>query len=105
MKNVKFMLAAAGSALIFSLSPIAFAQHSPGLVRVDLSSVAASIARDLKVEVRQIPTTVEISARVAAKVCKVKEDMLGAHDASCTAEITNTELEQLVYMEIKGISR
>lgn len=96
MKNVKFMLAAAGSALIFSLSPIAFAQHSPGLVRVDLSSVAASIARDLKVEVRQIPTTVEISARVAAKVCKVKEDMLGAHDASCTVEITNTELEQLV---------
>ena len=77
MKNVKFMLAAAGSALIFSLSPIAFAQHSPGLVRVDLSSVAASIAKDLKVEVRQIPTTVEIPARVAAKVCKVKEDMLG----------------------------
>ena len=38
MKNMRFMLAAAGSALIFSLSPIAFAQHSPGLVRVDLSS-------------------------------------------------------------------
>ncbi len=105
MKNVKFMLAAAGSALIFSLSPIAFAQHSPGLVRVDLSSVAANIARDLKVEVRQIPTTVEISARVAAKVCKVKEDMLGAQGGSCTAEITNTELEQIVYREIKGMTR
>ena len=30
MKNVKFMLAAAGSALIFSLSPIAFAAQSGG---------------------------------------------------------------------------
>ena len=68
------MLAAAGSALIFSLSPIAFAQHSPGLVRVDLSGVAANLAKDLRVEVRQIPTTVEIPARVAASVCKVKED-------------------------------
>jgi|RhiMethySRZTD1v2_1073278.scaffolds.fasta_scaffold391266_1 hypothetical protein len=106
MKNVKFMLAAAGSALIFSLSPIAFAQHSPGLVRVDLSGVATNLAQDLRVEVRQIPTTVEIPARVAASVCKVKEDTLGgAQGGSCTAETTNTELEQIVYGQIKGTTR
>lgn len=106
MKNAKFMLATAASALIFSLSPIAFAQHSPGLVRVDLSGVATNLAKELKVEVSQVPTTVEIPARVAASVCKVKEDTLrGAQGASCTAETIDPELERIVYREIKGISR
>jgi hypothetical protein len=106
MKNVKFILATTSSALILSLSPTVFAQHSPGLVRVDISGIAANLAQDLKVEVRQIPSTVEIPARVAASVCRVKENTLGGpQGASCTAEITDPELERIVYREIKGISR
>jgi hypothetical protein len=105
MKNVRFILAATGSALIFSLSPVASAQHSPGLVRVDLSRVAPNIAQDLKVDVRQIPPTVEIGERVAANVCRVKEETLRSTGGSCTAEITSTELEQIVHREIKGATR
>ena len=106
MKNTRFILAATGSALVFSLSPVAAAQPSPGLVRVDLSRVAPNMAQDLKVDLRQIPPTVEIAERVAAKVCQVSEETLrSAQGGSCTAEITNTELEQIVYREIKGATR
>ena len=106
MKNTRFILAAIGSALIFSLSQVAAAQPSPGLVRVDLSRVAPNMAQDLKVDLRQIPPTVEIAERVAAKVCQVSEETLrSAQGGSCTAEITNTELEQIVYREIKGATR
>jgi hypothetical protein len=106
MKNTRFILAATGSALIFSLSPVGSAQPSPGLVRVDLTRVAPNIAQDLKVDLRQIPPTVEIAERVAAKVCQVSEETLrSAQGGSCTAEITNTELEQIVFREIKGATR
>lgn len=88
MKNIKTVLAAISSAAALSITPAAFAQQS-GLVNVDIRNVANNIAKNINVDVSQIPVTVQAPVSVAATVCNVAADVLGGQVASgsgsCTA--------------------
>lgn len=108
MKNSRRMLLAASATIIFSLPPVALAEESPGLVRVDIRGVANNIAQNINVNVSRIPETVEIQPWVAAGVCQVKAETLPAGQqghASCAAKITNPDLDQIVSRLIKGETR
>ena len=82
----------------------AFAQQS-GVVNVELKNVANNIARNLKVDVSQIPVTVQAPVAVAATVCGVAANVLGEQrgsgGATCTATSTSTALDQIVQSQIK----
>ncbi len=91
---ISLLAAGAGSAL---------AQQS-GLVNVDVSNVANNIAKNINVDVSQIPVTVQVPVGIAANVCGVNANVLaqqGAGAAKCTATSTSTALDQLVQRQIK----
>jgi hypothetical protein len=100
--NAKSIAAAfAASAL---LATGAFAQQS-GLVNVDVHNVANDIARNLSIDVSQVPVTVQAPIGVAATVCGVAANVLGQQrgsgGANCTASSTNTALNQIVQRQLK----
>ena len=80
----------------------AFAQQSgDGLVVVNISNVANNIARDLDVNVSEIPVTVQVPVSVAASVCNVSVNVLsgpsvGGVTPSCDAKSTNAALNEIV---------
>ena len=72
-----------------------------GLVVVNISNVANDIARDLDVNVSNVPVTVQAPVAVAAAVCNVEVAVLsrvGPNGAlpQCTARSTNRALNDLV---------
>ena len=72
-----------------------------GLVVVNISNVANDIARDLDVNVSNIPVTVQVPVAVAATVCNVDVNVLSrqgplGQNPECTAQATNDALNQLV---------
>lgn len=109
MKSVKTILAVIGSAAIFIIAPAAIAEESPGLMNVDISNVANTIAKNINVDVSQIPKTVQIRVGLAAQVCNVAANVLADRHrsgvGSCTAESTTAELDQTVLGQVKGITR
>lgn len=79
------------------------AQQS-GLVNVDISNVANNIAKNINVDVSQIPVTVQVPVGIAANVCGVNANVLaqqGAAGAQCAANTTSKALDQLVQRQIK----
>jgi hypothetical protein len=91
-----------GAALILMLNTV-HAQQS-GLVNVDISNVANNIAKNINVDVSQIPLTVQAPIGVAANVCGVNANVLsqqGAGLANCTATSSSTALNQIVQRQIK----
>lgn len=108
MKNIKTILAAISSVAVLSMAPAAFAQQS-GLVNVDIRNVANNIAKNINVDVSQIPVTVQAPVSVAATVCNVAADVLGGQVASgsgsCTAQSTSSALDQIVLEQIKGTAQ
>lgn len=86
---------------VFALAP-AFAQQS-GLVNVDVQNVANNIAQNLRIDVSQIPLTVQVPIGVAANVCGVAANVLAqqAAGASCTATSTSTALERQILQQIR----
>lgn len=108
MKHVKALLAAFGSAAMLSAAPVAFSQQS-GLVNVDIRNVANNIAKNISVDVSQIPVTVQVPVAVAANVCGVAANVLGAQGGSgtggCTAQTTSAALEQIVQEQVKGTTQ
>jgi hypothetical protein len=82
----------------------AFAQGG-GLVNVSVNNVANDIARNINVDVSQIPVTVQVPIGVAATVCGVAANVLGTQAASgnaqCTATSTSTALNNLVQSQLK----
>ncbi len=90
--------------LLSLLSGPALAQQS-GLVNVNVSNVANNIAKNINVDVSQIPVTVQAPIGIAANVCGVNANVLaqqGAGLASCTATTTSTALNQIVRRQIKA---
>lgn len=103
MNKTKSLMVAFGfSALV---SGGAVAQQS-GLVVVDISNVANNIARNINVDVSQIPVTVQAPIGVAANVCGVDANVLAqqknAGGATCDASSTSTALNQIVQRQLKG---
>lgn len=86
------------------LMPWAVHAQQSGLVNVDISNVANNIAKNIHVDVSQIPLTVQAPIGVAANVCGVNANVLaqqGAGLANCTATSTSTALNQIVQRQIK----
>lgn len=83
----------------------AFAQQN-GLVNVDVSNVANNIAKNISVDVSQIPVTVQAPIGIAATVCGVAANVLGTQapsgNAQCTATSTSTALDNLVQNQLKN---
>ena len=76
-----------------------------GLVNVDVSNVNVDIAKDINVDVSQIPITVQAPIGVAANVCNVSANVLASDlnedgVASCDATTTSRALNQIVAREI-----
>jgi len=88
-----------------SLSGAAFAQpKQSGLVNVDLSNLRADIAKDINVDVSQIPVNVEIPVGVAATVCGVDANVLARQDKgsspACQAKNKSQALNQQVQRQL-----
>ena len=95
-----------GGVFSLGIAEGAHAQQS-GLVNVDISNVANNIARNLRVDVSQIPVTVQAPIGVAANVCGVSANVLAADiqddgTASCDAQTTSQALNQIVQRRIGG---
>lgn len=108
MKQMKTLLAAIGSAVMLSATPAAFSQQS-GLVNVDIRNVANNIAKNINVDVSQIPVTVQAPIDVAANVCGVSANILGQQGGSgtagCTAQSTSAALNDIVQQQLKGTAQ
>ena len=81
-----------------------FAQQA-GLVNVNISNVKTEIAKNINVDVSQIPVTVQVPIDVAANVCGVAVNVLTAQaqqgTASCSATSTSTALNNVVQSQVK----
>lgn len=108
MKRSRNLLAAVASAVLLGLASGASAQQS-GVVNVDIRNVANNIAKNINVDVSQIPVTVQAPVSVAATVCGVAAAVLSQQvasgNASCTATSTSAALEQIVQTQLKGTSQ
>jgi hypothetical protein len=89
--------------LMASLATAPVLAQQSGLVNVDVKNVANNLAQNLKVDVSQIPVTVQAPVAVAAAVCGVSAAVLSqqASGANCTATTTNDALNQIVQQQIK----
>ena len=88
-----------------SVSGAAFAQpKQSGLVNVDLSNLRADIAKDINVDVSQIPVNVQVPVGVAATVCGVDANVLARQDQgsapACQAKNKSQALNQQVQRQL-----
>lgn len=118
MNSIKAIFAVsaifAGPALFASASSVAMlgwvssahAQKSSGMINVDTRSIANDVAKNINAGDAKVPSTVQAPIDVAAKVCNlganVLEDQAKKPGASCTAEKTSSEFDQIVQRQIKG---
>lgn len=102
MQSTRAWLAAPLMASLLALSATApaSAAEQNGLVNVDISNVRTEIAKNIDVDVSQVPVTVQVPVGVAANVCGVDANVLAQQKkgstASCQAQNTSTALNQIV---------
>jgi hypothetical protein len=76
-----------------------------GLVNVDVSNIKADIAKNINVDVSQVPVNVQVPIDVAANVCGVAVNVLTSQlqqgNATCTAKSTSSALNSAVQNQIK----
>ncbi len=104
MRKRNFLMLSLPLLLAACVNHPAEAQQS-GLVNVDISNVANNIARNINVDVSQIPVTVQVPIGIAANVCGVNANVLaqqGVGAAQCTATSTTNALDNLVQRQIKS---
>jgi len=92
--------------VLLLLATMVFAQVNAGnLVNVNVSNVKTDIAKNINVDVSQIPITVQAPIDVAAAVCGIAVDVLTSQvqqgNNTCTAKSTNTALNTIVQDQIK----
>lgn len=82
------------------------AQQSEALVNVDLGTVAVVIAKNMKLDVAQVPASLQVPVGIAAAACGVPAAKLapsaGSDHASCQATGTTPALEQAVLKQSKS---
>jgi hypothetical protein len=102
MKLVKKWWAVSLLTAFLAVAP-ALAQQS-GLVNVSLTNVKTEIAKNINVDVSQIPVTIQAPVAVAANVCGVAVDVLSSQAqqgaAKCDAKTTNDALNQIVQTQL-----
>ena len=81
----------------------AIAQQT-GLVNVDISNIRTEIAKNINVNVSQVPVTVQVPIDVAANVCGVSAAVLAdqakSGTATCTAKSASSALNEVVQNQI-----
>jgi hypothetical protein len=103
MKLLKQWWAASLLTVFLAVAP-ALAQQA-GLVNVSLTNVNTEIAKNINIDVSQIPVTVQVPVGVAANVCGIAANVLASQaqqgTASCDAKTTNEALNQIVQRQVK----
>ena len=103
--NIKSIAAIVSLSALAATGAYAQQPRQSGLVNVEVSNVANDIARNVNVDVSQIPVTVQVPIGVAATVCGVAANVLGTQAASgnaaCSATSTNTALDQIVQRQLR----
>lgn len=106
MINTKKLIATTFSMAALGLASPVFAEAQSGLVNVDVSNVANNIAKNISVDVSQIPVTVQVPVGIAANVCGVDANVLAKQaqggTAKCGAQSTSTALDQVVQRKLSG---
>ena len=73
---------------------------------MDISNIRADIAKDINVDVSQIPVNVQVPIGVAANVCDVNANVIAEQRQQggepCEAKSTTTALNQAVQRQIKS---
>ncbi len=95
------------AALVFAASPVAAQQN--GLINIDLSGLSvferAEIAKDINVDVSQIPVTVQVPVSVAAAICNVQVAALAQQknkgDTACAPTSGSSALNQAILKQNK----
>ncbi len=92
-------------AAVMAASPALAQQSGGGLVVVNISNVANNIARDLDVNVSNIPVTVQVPVSVAAAVCGLTVNALaqqgrGGDTRTCEATSNNAALNRIVQRQL-----
>jgi hypothetical protein len=71
-----------------------------GLITVNVSDIRAEIAKNINVNIENVPITVQASVLVAADVCGISVNLISvqfnAGQTTCSATTTSPELEQIV---------
>ena len=101
----KLMIAAAALAAVSV--PASAQLVGGGLVVVNVSNVANNIARDLNVNVSNVPVTVQVPVGIAAAVCGIDANVLATSrkrdtNYSCTAENTSDALNRIVQRQMSA---
>jgi hypothetical protein len=96
-------------ACLLLVASVGFSQVNAGnLVNVNISNIKTDIAKNINVDVSQIPVTVQAPIDVAAAVCGVSVDVLTSQtqqgNNTCTAKTTNSALNQIVQNQVKSQS-
>ena len=103
MKTRRCIAFAFSAAIGLGAALSAQAQQS-GLVNVDLSNLKADIAKDINVDVSQIPVNVQVPVGVAANVCGVDANVLARQDKgsspACQAKNKSEALNQQVQRQL-----
>ena len=95
------------AALVLAASPVAAQQN--GLVNIDLSGISvlerAEIAKDINVDVSQIPVTLQVPVSVAAAICDVQVAALAQQknkgDTACAPTSGSSALNQAILKQNK----
>ena len=101
----KLMIAAAALAAVSM--PASAQLVGGGLVVVNVSNVANNIARDLNVNVSNVPVTVQVPVGIAAAVCGIDANVLATSrkrytNYSCDATSNNAALNRIVQRQISA---
>lgn len=104
MIRIRTMMLAAALTTATAFPAMAQNQDSSGLVTVNVANVANNLAQNLKVNVSQIPVTVQVPVGIAANVCGVDANVLaqqkGSGGATCDATSTSKALDQAVQRQL-----
>jgi hypothetical protein len=75
------------------------------LINVNLSDVAAEIAKNVNIDLSRVPITIQLPITIAANVCGVDVNLLSVQvntgNNTCTATATSPTLEQEVVNTIQ----
>lgn len=105
---IRTMIAPALFGLALSAAPLAAQVNANNLVNVNLSNndIANDIARDLDVNVSQIPVTVQVPVGIAATVCDVQANVLAdaknSGGAACDATSSSQALNKAVQKQMNS---
>jgi hypothetical protein len=103
-----FIAGALGSLAMVATLPAAAQQTGvgSGLVVVNIGAISPEIAKNINVDVSQIPVNVQVPVGIAANVCGVDANVLAQQKkdgpASCDAKNTSSALNEAVLRQVKS---